>query len=182
MSDTQLSLAQVLALLADNTDGDISAQDLRNAVTSLVPDRATMYVSAAAETVIDTVNVWKKVNGTTTLLAAPAAHNWTMTDDNELTFGGQATRSVLAMCAIGMTAGANLKTYEFAFGVNGVAVVPPPGIPRKIGTGSDVGAAAIVGELEIDPTDTVELMVRNVSDDTNFTAEAFTMSLRGDIC
>jgi hypothetical protein len=174
MADTERSLAAILTLLADNSSGAISAQDIRDAVVTLHPGHADMYISASAETSIANLNEWTLIAGTTTTGAV--TENWTMSANNTMRLDSIVTRNVLVNCAISMTAAGNNKTYEIAFAKNG-SVITASKIQRKIGTGLDVGSAALTHILQMDLNDTISVYVRNTTDDTNFTATAMNMTL-----
>lgn len=79
MADTNRTLAAILALLADNTTGDISPQDLRDSIISVFANYALIGVAGGAtgQTTNATPGTFDKVTGFTTdgLAAGAVAAN-----------------------------------------------------------------------------------------------------------
>ena len=166
MADTQRSKSDILTLLADNTSGAISPQDLRDWLVSQNPGYGGLYISTSAETSIATVDTWTKVSGTTT---ATTVSNFTHTT-NRLTYSGAPDVHVHIAMSFSCTAAANNKIFEFAIAKNG-SVDDPSVLSRKIGTGADVGAVALHTDLMLSTNDYLEMYVKNTTDDTNVTFE-----------
>ena len=96
MSDTKRSTAQILALLGNNTAGDISAQDLRDVVVSLIPSfgRVSMY-SNATETIISGAGNFTKVLGTTTMSGSEVDFDDDGGTSNRLRYTGASPRHLV---------------------------------------------------------------------------------------
>lgn len=174
MADTQRTIPALLTLLADNTAGDISPQDIRDMLVTLVPGLGTIYISTPTETTVAAANTPLKAAGTTTLLAT--AQNFTMPANNRLTYTG--TPDVLAnvSISISMTAAANNKVVTMYVAENGTPVAASA-VERKVGTGADVGALSVQYALTLSTNDYVELFVENNTDDTNLTIENMVMQV-----
>lgn len=176
MADTQRTLAALVAILANNVTGDISAQDIRDMLVSLAADHAELYVSGSAETTIATKDAWVDEGSTWTLSAN--ARNFSEGTNGRLQFDGVAVRAFMVAGTVSMTSPENNKTYEFGIGKNGT-IWTPSIIQRKIGTGADVGAAPIAGIIEMDTGDYLTLQVRNTTDTSNVTVTKANISVVG---
>lgn len=168
MAQTQRTLDQIYALLADNTTGAISPQDLRDAVATLSPGGADMYVVTPVETSIAAVNTWSPDASVYTF---GFGVHWSMPTNGRMTYNGASQRACYLHAALSFTAAANNKLVEVGFLHNG-AIVASSAITRRVGTGADVGAMSIVA---IDPVvvagDYFQVAVRNLTDNTNITIE-----------
>ena len=178
MAQTQRTLAALLAVLPDNSVGNVSAEDVRDIVETLRPDRGTVYVSTPIETVIATVSVPVKALGTTTLESTPAAKNFDMPVSNRLRYIGTAARAVNVQIAASMTTAASNKEVALHVAKNG-AVIVSSFMERKTGTSSDKGSAPTFANVDMSNGDYVELFVSNETDNTNLTIERMTMIANG---
>ena len=168
MTDTMRSLATLATLLADNEASAISPQDIRDAILATVqPGYAEMYVSSSAATTLADTTTWVDAGGTFTLADA---NNWEMTENGRLYYTGAADREVNINASVSMTAAGVNVVVEWSIGVDGT-VLTPSIIRRKIGTGSDVGAAAVIAHADISNGSYVSLMVRNITSATTVTAD-----------
>ena len=174
MADTQRTSAAILAILADNATGDISAQDMRDTFVTTSPDHAELYVSTAAATTVSVKDTWYPISGTWTLSAG--AKNFTESVNGQLLFGGDATRHFLISSAVSMSGG-NGDTLEFGIGIDGT-IWTPSIIRRKLGS-VDVGAAAVSALVSLAAGSYVVLMGRNTSNTTNFTVNLSNLSVMG---
>ena len=174
MADTQRTTAAILALIADNITGDISAQDLRDLFVSLSPDHAEAYISSSAATTVTVKDTWYPISGTWTLSAG--AKNFTETTNGQLLYGGDATRIFQVTSAVSMSGG-NGDTLEFGVAVDGT-VWAPSICRRKLGS-VDVGVAGVTGQVSLAPGSYVTLVGRNTSDTDNFTADLANLSIVG---
>ena len=167
MADTQRTASALATLFADNTSGDISPQDLRDFLVSAHVNYGVSYVSTAAETTISTQDVFVKAAGTTTEIAT---RNFTHTA-GRLTYNGTPDINVYVSCCFSMTAAGNSKEIDFKIAKNGT-VIDSSMIRRKVGTGTDVGAASVDSFIEgLSTNDYIELWVANHTDTTNVTIE-----------
>ena len=167
MADTRRTLAAILTLFANNVSGDISPQDLRDFVVSSHPAHGEIDVSSAAETTINTINVWEDAAGTWVLADGT---EFDMNTNGQLRYTGAATETFEVAMHCSMTAAGNNKVWELGIGKNST-IIPYSFVRRKVATGADVGAAATSTIVSLDPNDYLTLMVRNTTDATNVTIE-----------
>lgn len=168
MADTMRTIAQLETILADNLTGAISAQDLRDAIiASIHPGYAEMSVTASAATTLDDTSTWVKVGGTWTL--TDARPHWSMAVNGLLDFTEAADREVNVMAAVSFTVVGNGQQCQFAIAKNGT-IISQSIIQRYVGTGADVGAAAVVGHADISTGETISLMCRNITSAGDITA------------
>lgn len=166
MADTQRSYSELIALLADNTTGDIGAGDFRDVLASIRPPHCGIYISAQAETVISGANVWVKALGTTAP-SSPDSHLMSLVGSNRIQYDGVSTRHMHIACNSSMTCAGNNVVLDLGIAKNGSLL---PGFSsRKIGTGSDVGSAAVHADVSMVAGDFLEVFVRNQSTTDNIT-------------
>ena len=167
MVDTQRTKSALATLFADNSSGDISPQDLRDFLETMHLDYGVSYISSSAETTIATVDVFVKAAGTTTSIPT---RNFTH-NTGRLTYNGTPTITAFAVCSFSMTAASNSKEIDFEIAQNGT-VIANSLIRRKVGTGTDIGAASVQAFIPALATnDYIELWVANHTDNTNVTVE-----------
>jgi len=176
MADTQRTIAELLALLADNSTGDISEQDLRDVVVSLANSYGGFHVSTPIETAIALVNTPVKALGTTTV--SGAVRGMDMPADNRLRYTGAPTRFHTIRAALSVISAASNKVFEFYIAKNGV-VDTTSGIRRKQGTSSDEGALALEFHIQLAQNDYVEVWVENVTDASNMTITRMVLTGEG---
>lgn len=177
MADTKRSLASLLALLADNTTGDISAQDMRDVVVSLGSDYGDMYMTPenSTETVIaDTTNFFP-IGGT---FVFKSGLDWDMNTNGQLRYIGAAARSVKVTASCTFTSASNNQTLEFALAKNGV-VVPGTYVDKRVNTGADVRSLTVVGLDTFTTNDYASIMVRNQSSAANCTIKHMNVCATG---
>lgn len=167
MADTQRTLTAIKALLADNTAGDISPQDLRDVVETFTPPYGSYYLSSAAETSVSIAGTYVKVAGTT---AANNLRDFTHSS-GRLTYTGTVAQHFHLASTISFTAAGNNKLIAFKLAKNGT-VVDGSYTPRFVSTGADVGSLALHWDEMLDPNDYLEIWGTNETDTTNFTAQA----------
>jgi hypothetical protein len=180
MADTVRTLAELLTLLADNTTGAISEQDMRDVVVSLSPAHGGMYISSAVETSIaasstDGSNAVKAL-GTTTAFAS--LNDMDMPANNRLRYTGAANRLFTVQVAISTIAAANSKVFGWYIAKNGT-VIAESLISRKQGTGADVGALALHWQLELAQNDYIEVFLEDRTDTTNAPMSQMVMLMEG---
>ena len=174
MPDTQRDVPTLIGLLADNTTGDISAQDSRDVLVSTVPDWGEVFVSAAAATTIGGIGTFVKMAGTTTL--SSGAKNFTMPTNNRLLFGGDATRRAFCAATVSFTTASGNQIIAFRFAKNG-ATLPSTEVRTKVGTGTDIQAVPLTGTVSLAPSDYLEVWVTNLDSASNMTAVTMCLSV-----
>lgn len=168
MVDTARSVAALKVLLADNETGDISPQDIRDLLVSLVPSHGELAITTAIETTINTVDVWEQVDGVWTLTAA-TSDEFEEAGNGQLRYTGTPTRIGLVTACLTATAAGNNKYTEWAIAKNGT-VIPTSQIARFVATGADSGAVAVQALTSLSTNDYVSVFVKNETDDVNLTA------------
>jgi len=174
MADTMQTIAAALAQLPLNTSGAIGPQDVRDIVETLRVRGGSMYVSTAIETVISTIDTPTKALGTTTLVTP--AYDFTMPADNRMRYDGVADVLATVQCGISITAAANSQDTTMHIAKNGT-VITSSAAQRKIGTGADVGRAAVGAQLVLTTNDYVEVWLENNTGTANITVENLTMNI-----
>ena len=174
---TQRSMADILALLADNVSGDISEEDLRDAVESLRPRFGKMAVQAAgsaAITISDTTSYFEATAPTWTLsgpaTSSPAAKDFDMNENGRLRYTGTVPIVANVTMSVAVTSASSNQVIYYRLGKNGSTSANSE-MHRKIGTGADVGALAIGGIFELDTNDYLSLFLRNTTGANNVTIE-----------
>jgi len=160
MADTIRTSTELFALLADNTDGNISAQDLRDVLESLRDGHGEMYISSSAGTTPDDDATYKDIAGTYSLVAG--AHNWDMNSNGQLRYTGVADRHVHIWVALSMSTASNNQVLNFRIAKNGDSIAHTT-IGRKTGTGSPMGAAALFDFSTVSTNDYITVQIRNTS-------------------
>lgn len=167
MADTMRSLSELATLLADNTTGAISPQDLRDAVLKTVqPGHGEIYITASAQTSVVSSGVWYPSAGTFDL--SEPAMNWDMNTNGQLRYTGAAGRVAHIAMSFSMTAAANNKNISVAVAKNGT-VLTPSIVNRQIGTGADEGTGAVHAFTTMSTNDYLTAVIRNNTDTTNAT-------------
>lgn len=178
MAETQRTIADLITRLADNTVGAISPEDVRDIIASLRPSYGQIYVpaaAAAAVTISNTTGYFECSAPAWTL--SGSAHNVDESDGNgRLTYTGATTLRALVTCTVSMTCVGSNDVLHFRIGKNGVTDAASE-VQRKIGTGSDVGAAALTFATDLTTGDHVSLFVRNATATDNVTIETASMQL-----
>lgn len=134
MADTIRSKTELLALLADNTTGDISPQDMRDILVSLMGVYGEMLIvnSSTAQTGITTtpelMTGWTK-NGVSNGVTLDYLNN-------QITVLYNGVYSI----SLGVSFSGTLNT-EFLLHLRVDGVEQDEGLHRVIGTGGDVGSA-----------------------------------------
>lgn len=170
MADTQRSVSDILALLADNTSGNISPQDIRDAFATWRMGMGQIYIpsgSGAAITISDTTNYFEATTPTWSLSSGGFWFNESG-GNGRLTYTGTADVMVHAAATISFTTASNLQVVHWRLGKN---ATPDPAAEaqRKVGTGTDVGSTAIHLVTSMSTGDYLSLWVRNATTATNAT-------------
>ena len=166
MTQTQRSASEVFALIADNTTGDVSPQDHRDAIESLRNGHGELAITSSSETTIGTQNVFVQCAGTYTL--SPNPHNWDMNTSGQLRYIGVADRVVHIAASWSATVDGNAKTIRVAVAKNGTPIAVSE-VKRKIAAGADVGSSAAHAFIDVVTNDYISLMVANATDTANVT-------------
>ena len=178
MADTRRSYSEILALFADNSAGDISAQDLRDAVVSLTPDHGEISITSTTATTITDTTSYFPAAGTWAL--ASGADDWDMNTNGQLRYTGATSREVHVVATASVTVASNNQTLYVGIAKNG-ADISAADIHAKIGTGTDVQAVTMTATIEVVNGDYVSLDVRNTTSTANVTFETGEITVMGHI-
>ncbi len=111
------------------------------------------YVSSAAATGNITAATYVLLGGTTT---AFALNHFTHATPNRLTYTGTSTKVFDVVCSISFTSSQSNEIARFRVAKNGTAD-PNSEVGRKLGTGTDLGALALVHEISLATNDYIEI-------------------------
>ena len=182
MPDTARSYATLQALLADNTSGDISAQDLRDFLATMKPPMGEISYFSVTGTQI---TIATQSDGSTNMVLVNLAtslnadsYEFDSPSNGRLRYTGTVTRMFHVAVSISFSGGAN---DIFVAGIaKGGTVVSESKILRKVGAGGDVGSTAIHTIVELAQNEYIELYVGNITnadDPTWHTLNLFAMGV-----
>ena len=158
--------ADLDAIFADNTTGEISPEDIRDFIDSAALLGAGYFWAESATTTINTQGVYEVATGTVT---GVLASGFTVSTPNKALYTGSVDVDVLAIAFLSISCGNN-DVVGIQFGKNGT-VIPSSQIVRTMGAGNDIGAVSCSGLAELSPNDFIQLFIGNESDITDVTIE-----------
>ena len=164
MADTSRTLAAVLALLADNSTGDISPQDIRDAIVSVFANYAAIGVEGGSTAQTSISATPAKVTGFTTdgLHAGALTHN---AANDKLTATVAGTYLIVWSCSF---YGTTAKTFLGEIYAGGAAVAF--GRWRNLtGTSPAVTNAVGVALASLTVNDDIEAYISSTDGGTSFT-------------
>jgi hypothetical protein len=153
MADTVRTRAAVLALLADNSSGDISAQDVRDAVVSMFGVYGAIYVAdgSTAQTGVTTtpeiLTAWA-ANGLAVDMTADQANN-------QITVGTDGV--YLIGCQVAFESG-GVAQWEFHLRIDGAEQWP--GTHRRVTT-TDVGSCSFFAIMSLTASQALTVYVES---------------------
>jgi hypothetical protein len=174
MADTKRSVVALKVLLADNTSGDISPQDVRDFLVTALGVTGSIVTPLGSTTgQALTADTWTKCTLFTEeqSLGVTASHA-----DDRLTMPIAGT--YFGTTSFSMESTAPNVTFEFALYLDGV--ITELGASRKVSTANDVGSASFAGLAVCTTNQYTELWVK-ASANTNlvFKSANFTAFLVG---
>lgn len=173
MADTRRSLSAILALLADNSAGNISAQDVRDWCLSTSLCHAGLYISSSAETTISASSTWYLAAGTST---ETTANGFTVSTSNRVTYDGDPDVLAIAVASLSVSAASASKELSLGLGFNGSI---HSSSPQLVMAGTDPLGVTIVDLITLSTADYLELFVSNETDTTNATIEKANLLVLG---
>lgn len=180
MPDTKRSFSELQQLLADNVEGLISPQRLRDAAMSLRPNygRISQQNNGAATVIEDTTN-WHMAAFSGTALHS-LADDFDMPTNGRLRYIGATQGLCVIMATVSvMVTGGNVRMC-FRLGVNG-SPDSETEIEYHKGTGQEIPSITITMIAKIEQNDFVELFIRNASNTNNITITYFSLQAIGYI-
>lgn len=175
MTDTARTLSQLQTTFADNVLGDISAQDLRDFLVSMKQPFGNYYRNSASATTISVAGTYYKAAGTST---AGRLYLFTHTD-NRLTYTGALDTEVIIHGHLSMTTAGTADILGIKLAKNGT-VIDNTVVRRKVGTGTDIGAAGITGITTLSTGDYIEIWVTNEDATASVTLDEYNLTVQGD--
>lgn len=177
MSDTPRSLADLLALTADNSTGNISAQDLRDCLVSLYPSRGELEIVGGPYTTTFTgTGSYKALTATTSLETTVCTTCVDMPSNGQLRWLKATPQVLLANASLAVLPAGNNKQYSFTFAINGQ---PIEALHYTLAVGNPGGKAVGVflsGLISILPNDILSVVVRAETDTTSIATSILTLS------
>ena len=184
MADTARTHAALVALLADNTTGNISPQDLRDMLESLnSPMGEISYFNVTGTAV--TINA--QSNGSTNMVVCnpvTSVKGGGYLFDNgganngRLRYIGAGDKMLHVACSISFSGiGAN-ENFVIGVAKNGTVDAASKCI-RKVGGGGDIGSTAMHLMTNVSQNDYLEVYVGNMSSTANFTVHALNIFAAG---
>jgi len=128
----------------------------------------TIYISSKVLTPIPGANVPVKALGTTSPVNLFRFDNGGT--NNRLRYMGTKTKIFNIVASLSLTSTTSNQVLSMYFAKNG-AVINSTRIQRKIGNGSDIGAASVSGTVELATGDYIELWLANNVSSSNATVE-----------
>lgn len=121
MADTQRSVTAALALLADNSAGAISPQDLRDALTTWRMGHGQLYVPAAAAAAVTIPDTTNYVEVTAPVWTLSSGAHWfdESAGNGRLTYIGAADVSAHIALTVSMSCASPNQDIHARVGVNG---------------------------------------------------------------
>ena len=169
MADTARTRAEILALLANNISGDISPQDMRDVVVSLLHARGEIAITTPAATVVAAMNTWYPVLGTWTLTAATSGEGFDEPNNGQIRYTGAPARITFATATFSFESASGPIVTEWALAKNGTVIDESIMEHYSLGAGVPLGLAS-AALISMDTNDYLTLVVRNTTDTANITA------------
>lgn len=179
MADTQRSVSDITTLLADNTTGAISAQDLRDALETWRPRHGQIYVAAADAAAITIGNTTDYVEATAPAWTLDAGDQYEFSEldgNGRLTYTGTADIMVHCAATISFTTGSNNQVLFWRIGVNGTTK-PASEVQNKLAIGADVQSTAMHWVGMMSTGDHLSIWVRNTTAANNVTLTVANLQL-----
>lgn len=180
MVDTVRSLADLEILLANNTNADVSPQDIRDLMVSLRNSfgRISQQANAAATVIADSANFFV-INMSGTALHS-LVNDFDMPVSGRLRYIGVPDRVCYVVAIVSVDVGANNVEIHFRLGKNGVSD-PETEMEYKKGSANAVPDVTVTMAVELSTNDYVEMFVRNLDNIDNITIPYMAFDIRGGL-
>lgn len=177
MADTPRTLSTLLAQLADNTSGNITAQVMRDLIVSAMPSRGQILLSAGSTaTTFTGAGVYTPVAGTTAIDSDVPTAWVTMPANGQLRFDKAVAEVVLANATLEVLPAANNKRYTFTFAKNGTPLADLAFMVTFGNLGGNPAGVFLSGLVAMGAGDILTVVVRCDTDTTAITASVLTLS------
>jgi hypothetical protein len=157
--------------------GSIVPLDMRDFVASMVQPFGSLSMVTPAGTTISAAGTYYKAAGVTGISLTVEEFD-TGSVNNRLVYTGTPDRHFLLMASVSMVCASSNQVLGLKLAKNGV-VLDDTIVRRKVGTGSDVGAAAVSGLVALSLNDYVELFVTNETSTAAVQIETMNMAAVG---
>ncbi len=179
MADTKRTSTDLLTNLFQDGQAaaSITPADVRDLIVSMISPFGSLAMTTPAATTITVPGTYYKAAGTTTISTTTES----VTDgsvNNRLVYTGTPDRHFQVVVALSMTCASSNQVLGMKIAKNGT-VIDESIIRRKVGTGSDVGAAALIADVSLSTNDYVELFVTNETTTGAVTIDEVCMSIHG---
>ena len=158
MADTRRTLTAIQALLADNTAGDISPQDLRDAILSGSLEYGELYIDTPSTTTITGAGTPTKAAGATTSVGA--SDGMTVAATNRITYTEAPTISALVLFMASLTCSLSNQSLGVSIAKNGTQIASTP-MDAKIGTGTSEILISTFSVVSLAQNNYVEMFIQN---------------------
>lgn len=169
MVETQRNIAALYTLLQDNNTGEISPQDLRDAVETVRSDHGELFITSSSATSFGGSEQYVPAAGTFSL-SSETNHNFVMDVSGQLKYTGLNTRIFHVAASVSVVSGGSNITMRLGIGKNG-SVVASSVIHVRVTTGTDVRSSALHSMVSLSNGEYLELMVGNWTDTSTITLE-----------
>ncbi len=177
MTQTELTTPEVNAALQDNTDGDISPADVRNAIASALGGYAAVVLGGGPAVLSPVAQTPVVITQYDTVRAQSIDVNLKGALANAAT--GQLTAGVDGLYHVSFYASYSLngnnRLASFQGFLNGIA--GDPQFERFTSNGADVGEIAASGIVALSEGDTIEIRVAQDSGSVDFTFTALGLNM-----
>lgn len=157
--------------------GSITPADMRDFIDSTIMPFGSLSMTTPAATTIAVAGTYYKALGTTTISS-------TVEDvadgsvNNRLVYTGTPDRHFNIEASVAMTTQSNSQIVGMKIAKNGTPIDDTI-VRRKVGTGSDLGAAGVQGDVQMSTDDYLELFITNESGTTTVTIETLNLFIAG---
>lgn len=158
MADVRRTVAALQTLLANNTAGDIGAQDARDVLVSCAPAYGGLTFSSPAATTISVAGTYYKAAGTTASVGASS--DVTVATSNRITYTAAPTLYVIAFATASFTCASGSQVLGLSIAKSGSDITTAH-IGAKIGTGTDEIAMSTFALMELAQNAYVEMFLTN---------------------
>lgn len=161
MADTQRTLTSCLALLANNTNGEISPQDIRDTVVSIFNNYAAMWIYNGSTTQVIGTSLTKMTGFAVSSSAGALAAS---TSNSNIAVSVTGKYFIFAQLSYSGSANTTFAIFPYVTSTGQQTV----GCKRKLGSGGDAGSASFGGIITLTAGDTVELQIMADSEAKDF--------------
>lgn len=165
MADTQRTLAALLAILADNTAGDISEQDLRDLLVSVFGGYGGIYLTSAADAQDVDIAPVKITAFDTNMVSSGVTSDHT---DDSITIGTTGVYYVEFTVAFSGSSGEvfTIQLYKAGVAVAGAF------LKRKLTGAGDIASASFALYVSCNAADELDVRVNSEADSKTVTIES----------